>query len=141
MDEVLVPPHLRYPWVCLGAECVPEEPVSLAGAGELGSRFTCWPAPLLSCGNGSQCILLIFCSQPPRPARIVLCSSYSKLCSLSCCSSLLVFSHIFWDGDNSETGKQGLQEVNHHLTAFVQRPYRNIFQLHGKWKFTLRTDS
>lgn len=107
MDEVLVPPHLRYPWVCLGAECIPEEPVSLAGAGELGSRFTCWPAPLLSCGNGSQCILLIFCGQPPRLARIVLCSSYSKLCSLSCCSSLLVFSHIFWDGDNSETGSSG----------------------------------
>lgn len=39
---------------------------------------------------------------------------------------------------NRETGSS---KVNHHFTAFVQRRYRNIFQLHGKWKFMLRTDS
>lgn len=47
----------------------------------------------------------------------------------------------FWDRDNSEPGKQGLQEVKHHFNAFLERQYRDIFQLLGKWKFMLHTDS
>lgn len=47
----------------------------------------------------------------------------------------------FWDRGNSESGKQCLQEVKHHFNAFLEGQYRDIFQLLGKWKFMLRTDS
>lgn len=43
----------------------------------------------------------------------------------------------FWNWDNPEGGKQGLQEVKHRRNAFTERENRVIFLLLGKWKFTL----
>lgn len=133
--------HPRYPWVCLEAELISEEPAIITMGREALQQLDLFASSSAQLQEWQEMHLIhiLLAIYKAGQAHAVQQLEQSVV---FCPIVLLVVGFLhFWDRDNSESGKQGLQEVKHHFNVFLEGQYRDIFQILGKWKFMLRTDS